>query len=164
MSPKKQFTQKGCARSIRPDDIPGIGPKIAAGGEFDVFACRAGAWTSRYFGASEDLLPDYAWYAANRSNGRPRPVGLLKPNDFGLFDMYGNVFEWCHEQFEDKDRATGAMGSHILGGGAGDFAVALRSAARDLYAVAVLEPQVSPNCGFRIARTLRRNPKVGGSK
>ena len=62
------------------------------------FACRAGSVTSRYYGLTKTLLSEYAWYEAN-SEKRSWPVGCLKPNDFGLFDMHGNAFEWCHEQF-----------------------------------------------------------------
>ncbi|MCP4887000.1 MAG: SUMF1/EgtB/PvdO family nonheme iron enzyme [Planctomycetaceae bacterium] len=64
------------------------------------FACRAGASTRRYYGAADSLLPKYAWY---QSNGETHcwPVAQLKPNDFGLFDMQGNVIEWCYNTFED---------------------------------------------------------------
>ncbi|MCI0456465.1 MAG: formylglycine-generating enzyme family protein [Gemmataceae bacterium] len=62
------------------------------------YACRAGAQTSRYYGASDELLKEYAWYTKTTNDGGVRPGGLLKPNDFGLFDMQGNVFEWCQEQ------------------------------------------------------------------
>ncbi len=58
------------------------------------YACRAGTTTSRYFGDSVALLRDYAWYDAN-SDLRFHPVGALKPNDFGLFDMLGNAWQWC---------------------------------------------------------------------
>src|SRR5205807_2632200 len=52
------------------------------------YACRAGAVTSRFYGAAEDLLGEYAWYTKTAQG--TRPGGLLKPNDFGLFDLYGN--------------------------------------------------------------------------
>lgn len=61
------------------------------------YACRARAITSRYYGESEALLGKYAWYARN-ANDRSWPVGILKPNDFGLFDMLGNVLCWCQEK------------------------------------------------------------------
>jgi eukaryotic-like serine/threonine-protein kinase len=69
------------------------------------YACRAGATTSRYFGNSDRLLPKYAWFLLNadmRLNAfiRSRPVGLLKPNEFGLFDMHGNINEWCQESWD----------------------------------------------------------------
>ena len=62
------------------------------------YACRAGATTSRYYGLTEVLLPQYARYAENGEK-HAWPVGGLKPNGFGLFDMLGNVAEWCHEPF-----------------------------------------------------------------
>ena len=52
------------------------------------YACRAGTVTSRYYGLTDTLLAKYAWYEANGQN-RTWPVGSLKPNDFGLFDMHG---------------------------------------------------------------------------
>jgi formylglycine-generating enzyme required for sulfatase activity len=60
------------------------------------YACRAGAKTSRYYGAALSLLPRYAWYADNARN-QTWPVGQKKPNDLGLFDMHGNVWTWCQE-------------------------------------------------------------------
>jgi len=62
------------------------------------YACRAEAETSRYYGQSESLLEHYAWYQSN-SKDRSWPVAHLKPNDFGLFDMQGNVWEWCYDAF-----------------------------------------------------------------
>ena len=63
------------------------------------FATRAGALTSRYFGETEDLLPKYAWYTKN-SQEKTWPVGSLKPNDLGLFDVQGNVYTWCQESYK----------------------------------------------------------------
>ena len=60
------------------------------------YACRAGAITSRYYGLALDLLPKYASYAANSAE-HASPGGSLLPNDLGLFDILGNVFEWCNE-------------------------------------------------------------------
>jgi WD40 repeat protein/formylglycine-generating enzyme required for sulfatase activity/tetratricopeptide (TPR) repeat protein len=63
------------------------------------YACRAGAATGYSFGESEELLPRYAWYQKNWE-GRLRPVGSLKPNDLGLFDMHGNDWEWCQDEYK----------------------------------------------------------------
>ena len=63
------------------------------------FATRAGSVTSRFYGETEELLPNYAWYNKNGQD-RSWPVGSKKPNDLGLFDVQGNVFTWCQERFQ----------------------------------------------------------------
>lgn len=60
------------------------------------YACRAGARTARSYGRSEAMLAHYGWYIHN-SQDRTWPCGLLKPNDWGLFDMHGNLWETCHD-------------------------------------------------------------------
>jgi formylglycine-generating enzyme required for sulfatase activity len=63
------------------------------------YACRAGTETSRPHGASPALLGEFAWYNAT-SEVRAWSCGRLQPNELGLFDMLGNVSEWCQEAFE----------------------------------------------------------------
>jgi formylglycine-generating enzyme required for sulfatase activity len=60
------------------------------------YACRAGTTTLWSFGNDGELSKDYAWTDVT-SQGKTYPVGQLKPNPFGLFDMHGNVFEWCND-------------------------------------------------------------------
>jgi formylglycine-generating enzyme required for sulfatase activity len=69
--------------------------RLPTGAEWE-YACRAGALSSRPYGSPEALLDNYAWHMLN-SRRRTWPVGQKKPNDFGLFDMLGNLWQWCQE-------------------------------------------------------------------
>ena len=80
-----------------PDYMKRSGYRLPTESEWE-YACRAGAATSRYYGQSEELLAKYGWYTKN-SGERSWPVGSLKPNDFGLFDMQGNVLTWCQDRY-----------------------------------------------------------------
>ena len=64
------------------------------------YACRAGT-TSRYsFGDDSRNLGAYAWYDAN-AGSQTHPVASKQPNPWGLFDMHGNVAEWCHDWYDE---------------------------------------------------------------
>jgi formylglycine-generating enzyme required for sulfatase activity len=95
------------------------------------YACRAGTETTWSFGDDEKELGDYAWYHGNAGIGEAcvHQVGLKKPNAFGLYDMHGNVDEWCHDyygedyykQSPEKDPTGPARGSfRVLRGGSWD--------------------------------------------
>jgi formylglycine-generating enzyme required for sulfatase activity len=119
------------------------------------YACRAGADTGYSFGEPVELLRKYAWYAGN-SPGRSQPGGMLRPNDFGLFDMHGNALEWCQSAFTPvaAEYRTGdgtSNGPRVLRGGwFGSAAGLVRSAYRDGRVPTLRDTYV----GFRPARTI----------
>ena len=146
-----------------PDDVLSRkGYRLPTDAEWE-YACRAGAVTSRYFGVSIELLEKYEWYRAN-SPERTRPVGSLLPNDLGLFDMLGNVYEWCQNKngvplpsVEGlfRDLATGETvkdsSERMIRGGA--FSAG-PSEVRSAHRSAELPMNAGTYNGFRVARTL----------
>ena len=77
---------------IKTDHLKLGGYRLPTEAEWE-YACRSGSVVSRYFGRSEELLPRYGWYQKNGED-RAWPVGRLRPNELGLFDMLGNALEW----------------------------------------------------------------------
>jgi formylglycine-generating enzyme required for sulfatase activity len=130
-------------------------------------ACRAGTTTAYSFGDPPELLKHYDWFAENSGN-RVHPVGGLKPNDLGLFDVHGNVAQWTQspgdrnqkrpnkdviEDLEDKQDIEDIKNSgRVLRGGVCNLgAVSARSSVR-----VDIEPAYRHfDIGFRPARTYR---------
>ncbi len=74
------------------------------------YACRAGTTTRYYTGDSEEDLDLAGWYAENSDNKLHR-VGQKEPNGFGLYDMHGNVWEWCEDHWHDNYAGAPVDGS-----------------------------------------------------
>ncbi|MCI5221958.1 MAG: formylglycine-generating enzyme family protein, partial [Candidatus Electrothrix sp. AR4] len=121
------------------------------------YACRAGGESIYFFGNDEDRLGRYAWYSEN-ADGRTHPVGKKGGNAWGLYDMYGNIWEWCSDSYDKNyytDRPvrnpTGAEqgAGRVLRGGSWDSGERfIRSSFRFCLSPGLRIIRV----GFRIAR------------
>ena len=96
---------------IVPDCLQRTGYRMPTEREWE-FACRAGSITSRYYGQSPDLDNHYAWTVQNSLARSSAPVGRFKPNDLGLFDMMGNLMDWCQDEFAYYDEPAKERLSH----------------------------------------------------
>ncbi len=137
------------ARGMKPaaDFLQRVGYRLPTQEEWE-YACRSGSQTSRYYGLSVELLPKYAWYLDNSDHRQGIwPVGRKKPNDFGLFDMLGNVWQWG----ETRTDTWGRERRIARGGSASAEAYALRSAFYNTQPE--LDTRAS-NVGFRVAQDL----------
>ncbi len=130
------------------------------------YACRATSTTAYCFGDAADELWDDAWFGENAGRN-PHPVGEKKPNRWGLYDMHGNVSEWCQRHVDyPSDAATDPLGPiriSIRGGSWGDNAGGCRSA----Y-LSRSRPSFRFNgsiYGFRVAMSLPiKQPESASSK
>ena len=137
-----------------PEHLNLTGYRLPTVAEWDL-TCRAGTRSRVYYGDDLNLMGHYAWFDKNTERYEPntghysahtRPSGLRKPNDWGLFDMYGNVSEWCCDagEFHPNERA---LCSSALGASA-QMIAANKSAS-------VVPTVIYNSIGFRVVRTVR---------
>ncbi len=126
------------------------------------YACRAGTTTAYCFGNDPDQLHGYAWYGKSLNSGSTHPVGQLKPNDWGLYDMHGNVWEWVRDWYGKyaarivSDPQGSAEGASRVVRGGGWYVVAQNCRAAFRYDFA---PDLRDgSLGFRLARSVSLGP------
>jgi formylglycine-generating enzyme required for sulfatase activity len=167
-----EWEREGALHSIRPAQNwrDRSGYRLPTESEWE-YATRAGGGTSRFYGETTGLLGKYAWYSKNsgldalEGHRVARPVGHKKPNDFGIYDALGNVWNWCQDPhapypqgardsaIEDEDAIPvfSRNKSHVLRGGSYENpSRSLRSASRSLAPIQA----GGLDYGFRVARTL----------
>jgi formylglycine-generating enzyme required for sulfatase activity len=152
------------------------------------FAARAGTRTAWHFGDDPRPLADHAWFGDNAEE-KTHPVGTRKPNPWGLYDLYGNVAEWCLDHYRKDFYATLALGGpalspvllpgpnrypHVVRGGSwADDAPRCRSAARrgSDKSWNRQDPQRPPSIwwladadfvGFRVVRAVEEQKELRG--
>jgi formylglycine-generating enzyme required for sulfatase activity len=125
------------------------------------YACRAGTTTRFSFGDSDASLGEYAWFWGN-SDSKTHPVGQKRPNLWGLYDMHGNVWEWCLDCYDPKYYSTspandpmGPSGGldRVRRGGCWRF---VRRACRAAYRDKAPPSSRYNGVGFRVARVSPR--------
>ena len=125
------------------------------------YACRGGTEREYYFGSDPRALKKYAWYAGNSSK-KTHPVGQKKPNQWGLYDMYGNVAEWCNDVYGENYYKTSPSNDPrgpeegeikvLRGGGWQDRIDSIRSSWRASENFCFVDACVMDSMGFRCAR------------
>ena len=141
------------------------GYRLPTEGEWE-YACRAGTNSQYNFGDDARRLKDYAWFSEN-SSGKTQPVGQRKANAWGLYDMHGNVAEWCNDLYsanyyaqapERNPRGPREGKERVLRGGAWNSSAA---ACRSTYRAS--DPSIDDTClandaiGFRCVRNAPKN-------
>ncbi|MDR3181588.1 MAG: formylglycine-generating enzyme family protein, partial [Planctomycetaceae bacterium] len=107
--PVEQVSWDACREFVKKLNALGIAPKgykfvLPTESQWE-YACRAGSTTAYCFGDSADSLGAYCWHSGN-SGRKTHEVGTKKANAWNLYDMHGNVYEWCNDWYGDYPSPT----------------------------------------------------------
>jgi len=143
---------------LPPEKSAGAVYRLPTDAEWE-YACRAGTTTRYSFGDDAAMLDRYAWFS-NNSGGSTQAVGQLRANAFGLFDMHGNVWEWCADWYDPgyyanspaDDPSGPTSGANRLGRGGSwrEYAERCRAA----YRLNFMPDNRFHSLGFRVSRGL----------
>jgi formylglycine-generating enzyme required for sulfatase activity len=105
-NPVEQISWSDCQEWLRKisKSIPTLELTLPTEAQWE-YACRAGSTTAYCFGDDPKELPKYGWFNRN-SKPTTHPVKKLQPNDWGLYDMHGNVWEWCSDRYDDYKKSS----------------------------------------------------------
>ena len=160
-NPVEQVSWDDCQEFLRRlnEQVPGLHARLPSEAEWE-YACRGGTSGATWVGELDGeeaarVLDAIAWYGGN-SEGRTHPVGSKAAKPFGLYDMLGNVWEWCQDVYGSYSAAaqidpTGPVEGteRVLRGGSWrEGARYMRAAYRDGY----WPVDHGDNLGFRLAR------------
>ena len=123
------------------------------------YACRAGSTTLYCFGDDPSQLDEYGWHQDNAPGRKAHPVGRKWPNAWGLYDMHGNVDEYCLDWYKDTYNTESSLdaflrcnpgGARVIRGGS---VSAWTTGCRSTWRVGINQRYSGDHYGFRVART-----------
>lgn len=126
------------------------------------YACRAGTSTTYHFGNDPEVLSTYGWYLENSPERKAHPPRLLWPNQWGLFDMHGLLYEWCRDRYgQYEDVAIDPVGpskgpGRILRGGGYNYSA---QDCRAAYRYFTHETNRHPRIGLRLVARSSPGPR-----
>jgi formylglycine-generating enzyme required for sulfatase activity len=141
------------------------GYRLPTEAEFE-YALRANTSTTHFFGTDAADLKNYAWFKGN-STGGSHPVGQKRPNPWGLYDMIGNVWQWCNDYYQEEyyqhspernPHGPGSGENRVVRGGCwnskpGDCRSAYRNLEMPVFTDICFGKDIHGQIGFRCVRS-----------